>query len=101
MRNEVFKFGLILSILLSVTLFAQLTGCARPDDMKRSDWNMKLEELRLRKENLEREKKYILNLISELSDVDSIRLELIKCQKRDSLNVIDSLDTDNRNTEIN
>jgi len=86
-QNIIFKdLGIgILTLMIS-------TGC-NSDKLTRSEWFNLMEDLRLRKNSLELEKSYLKSVLTDSLLIDSLRIELKKCEEE--IEELKSKDTTN------
>jgi len=86
-QNIIFKvFGIgILTLMFS-------TGC-NSNRLTRSEWFNLMEDLRLRKNSLELEKSYLKSVLTDSLLIDSLRIELKKCEEE--IEELKSKDTTN------
>jgi len=86
-QNIIFKaLGIgILTLMIS-------TGC-NSNRLTRSEWFNLMEDLRLRKISLELEKSYLKSVLTDSLLIDSLRIELKKCEEE--IEELKSKDTTN------
>ncbi|MCR4416567.1 MAG: hypothetical protein NUV92_02305 [Ignavibacteria bacterium] len=60
-------------------LFLTISGCSKSERLSKKDWFYLMEDLRLRKNNLELEKSYLKEVLKDSLLVDSLRIELKNC----------------------
>ena len=86
-QNIIFK---VLGIGILILMIS--TGC-NSNRLTRSEWFNLMEDLRLRKNSLELEKSYLKSVLTDSLLIDSLRIELKKCEEE--IEELKSKDTTN------
>jgi len=91
MRN---KFQNIIFKVLGIGILTLMisTGC-NSNRLTRNEWFNLMEDLRLRKNSLELEKSYLKSVLTDSLLIDSLRIELKKCEEE--IEELKSKDTTN------